>query len=212
MEQVRDGDVERDWGSVPRINAKSGGDWAFFHYHDGKFPDWPERLMESELTQAQEALDRVKSESRSSDQIISENTGIPNPVSTESLTQMMFGAPGTVYNGGLLRATVRYFDADRKRAGLPDDVSALVDELGPDVVGVQLVNLGGESRRVSVQSGAFGEHEFTEITYRDSDGQKTVPVNSKYFEVVLPPSTEIGIKCRLNRYANTPAYAFPWHS
>ena len=82
MEQVRDGDVERDWGSVPRINAKSGGDWAFFHYHDGKFPDWPERLMESELTQAQEALDRVKSESRSSDQIISENTGIPNPVST----------------------------------------------------------------------------------------------------------------------------------
>ena len=212
MEQVRDGDVERDWGSVPRINAKSGGDWAFFHYHDGKFPDWPERLMESELTQAQEALDRVKSESRSSDEIISQNTGIPNPVSTESLTQMMFGAPGTVYNGGLLRATVRYFDADRKRAGLPDDVSALVDELGPNVVGVQLVNLGRESRRVSVQSGAFGEHEFTELTYQDPDGQKTVAVNSKYFEVVLPPSTEVGIKCRLNRYVNSPAYAFPWHS
>lgn len=209
MKYVREGDIERDWSSVPRINAKSGGDWAFFHYHDGKFPEWPERVMESELTQAQEALARVKSEARPTEQIISDNTGIPNPVSTESLTQVMFGAPGTVYNGGMLRATVRYFDRDSKRAGLPDEVSALVDKIGPHEVGLQLVNLGHSLRHVVVQAGAFGEHQFTGIRYQDGDGEKYVSINSKHLEVTLPPTTTIRLQCDLNRFVNSPNYSFP---
>lgn len=40
------------------------------------------------------------------------------------------GSPQTVYNGGLLRATVRHYDPDRQRPGLPPDVAVLVDELG----------------------------------------------------------------------------------
>lgn len=71
------------------------------------------------------------------------------------------GAPPPVYNGGLLRATVRYFDADEKRPGLPADIAALVDEVAADRVGVEMVNLSGsQTRRVVVQAGAFGEHQF----------------------------------------------------
>ena len=59
------------------------------------------------------------------------------------------------------------FDADRLRPGLPLDVAALVDELGPDVVGIQLVNTSRhETRRLIVQAGAFGEHRFTQLKYR----------------------------------------------
>ena len=137
---------------------------------------------------------------------------------------MMLGAPGTVYNGGLLRATVRYFDPGagvqgtgfgvQPRAGLPKDCAALVDKLGADIVGVQLVNLSrNESRRVTVQAGAFGEHEFTNVTYRmeGQDGPSTMPVNAKRFTIELPPSTTLRVEAGLRRFANQPSYAFPWH-
>lgn len=207
MIRVREGDVERDWGVVSAISAKAGGDWPFFHFHDGKFPDWPVRLMEAELLQAEAKLQAVRAESRTPEQIISDNSGIPNPVLTEGLTQMMFGAPGTVYNGGLLRATVRYFDLNLHRPGLPPDVAALVDGLERDRVGIKLVNLSdSEKQSVVIQAGAFGEHSFTNV----SDNDAVTPVNGKYFSVELPPGTSIHLDCGTQRFANAPSYAFPW--
>ena len=35
-----------------------------------------------------------------------------NPVVTEALIQLTWGAPQVVYNGGLTQARVRYYDAD----------------------------------------------------------------------------------------------------
>ena len=49
-----------------------------------------------------------------------------NPVITEALVQLTLGAPQIIYNGGLLHCRLRYFDADRKRPGLPPDAAALV--------------------------------------------------------------------------------------
>ena len=208
MLQVRDGDVGRDWSDLSGMSPKGGGEWAFFQYHSGQFLDWPEKLMESELAQAEEALARVKAELREPEQMIADNSGIPNPVSTESLTQMMLGAPGTVYNGGLLRATIRYFDPESERAGLPPDVAALVDGLERDRVGVQLVNLNrNETRRVVVQAGAFGEHRFGKMTV---DSELHSNVEAQHVEVTLPPATSIGLDCGLERFVEKPGYAFPW--
>ena len=51
---------------------------------------------------------------------------------------------------------------------MPLDVAALVDQLEPDSVGIRLVNLSGtETRNLIVQSGAFGEHQFTKVTYAE---------------------------------------------
>ena len=212
MERVREGDVGRDWSELGRISAKSGGEWAFFQYHSGKFPDWPEQLMVFELAQAEAALARVSAESREPDQMIADNSGIPNPVSTEALTQMMLGAPGTVYNGGLLRATVRYFDPERARPGLPEDVAALVDGLGRDRVTFHLVNLNRhQTRRIVVQAGAFGEHRFDHVQYVDGDRDRDIAVAANYLEVALPPGTSIHLRCGLDRFTNRPSYALPWH-
>ena len=109
----------------------------------------------------------MRADERSPLDIIATNRLPSQPVLTKGLTQVTLGAPQSVYNGGLLRATVRYFDADRLRPGLPLDVAALVDELGPAVVGIQLVNTSRhETRRLIVQAGAFGEHRFTQLKYR----------------------------------------------
>ena len=141
--------------------------------------------------------------------------GTPShPVLTKGLTQVALGAPQSVYNGGLLRATVRYYDADRHRPGLPLEVAALVDELGPDLVGLQLVNTNrNETRRLIVQAGAFGEHQFTRLKYRkEGEGREcVVAADGKYFSVELPPSTSLRVEAGLQRFCNTPSYAFPWH-
>ena len=100
--------------------------------------------------------------------IVAESRWPPNPVLVKGLVQVAMGAPPPVYNGGLLRATVRYFDADEKRPGMPADVAALVDEVAADRVGVELVNLSASQvRRVVVQAGAFGEHQYADVAYAE---------------------------------------------
>ncbi len=141
----------------------------------------------------------------------------PNPVVVKGLTQVTMGSPQPVYNGGLLCATVRYFDPDRDRPGLPQDVAALVDKLDPNQVGLQLVNLSRtEPRNVVVQAGAFGEHQFTEIRFQEKDqndesSEHVISVDGKYFAVQLPPSTRIRLEVGMRRFVNDPSYAFPWH-
>ena len=156
----------------------------------------------------------MRSVERSHLDMISTNQIPGQPVLTKGLTQVTLGAPQSIYNGGLLRATVRYYDADRGRPGLPLDVAALVDELGPKTVGIQLVNTNhNETRTLVVQAGAFGEHQFTGRKYREEgkDGETAAGADGKYFSVELPPSSAVRIEAGLDRFVNTPSYAFPWH-
>ena len=210
IETIREGDVERDWSHVPSIGEKNSGETelARFQYYDRKAPDWPQEALAADFRLALDAFEKIRRDRRSVDQLIAENAIPPNPVLTKALTQVTMGAPQSVYNGGLLRATVRYFDVDRARPGLPQAVAAFVDELKPSKASIQLVNLSrDETRNLIVQAGAFAEHQFTEIRY----DEKVVPVDTKYFAVELPPSTSIRIEAGMRRFVNDPSYAFPWH-
>ena len=130
---------------------------------------------------------------------------------TKGLTQMTTGSPHSIYNGGLLRATVRHFDADARRPGLPADVAAFVDLLEAERVGVQLVNTGAAERNLVLQAGAFGEHRFTDLTCGDAEEGRRLEVNSRHLGVRLSPGTGIRLDIGLRRFANRPGYAFPWH-
>ncbi len=217
--RIRAGEVERDWNEVgDRGYEKNGGETEFarFQYYDGKNPDWPEKILSAEFQWALEAFDKMRLDNRSIEEIITTNYFPTNPVLTKGLTQVTLGAPQSVYNGGLLRATVRYFDQDRARPGLPRDVAALVDTLEPDGAGIQLVNLNRtETRNLIVQAGAFGEHQFTEVRFQEAGqndpSERTIPVDARYFAVQLPPSTTIRLDAGMRRFVNQPSYAFPWH-
>lgn len=229
---LRDGDIERDWNEVPsEWDRRSGNsEFARFEYYAGRNPDWPEKVLMAERKYVAATYEGMQHDDRDVAQIIAENRWPPNPVVGKGLTQVTMGAPQTIYNGGVLRATVRHFDPERRRPGLPPDVAALVDELGPDRAGLQLVNLSRTgSRRVSVQAGAFGEHKFTEARYQEEDrdairqnpskwlrepptpDDKTLPIDSKHVNVNLPPSTSVRLTLGMRRFVNRPSYAFPWH-
>jgi hypothetical protein len=231
--RIRDGEVERDWNEIgDRGGEKNGGETEFarFQYYDGLNPDWPEKILSAEYRWAMEAFDKIRLDDRTVEEIVTTNFFPPNPVFTKGLTQVTMGAPQSVYNGGLLRATVRYYDRDNARPGLPKDVAALVDKLGSDAVGIQLVNLSNtETRNAIVQAGAFGEHQFTGLKYRSMNqeelrqnpylwlrsereyAEKETSVNGKYFAVELPPSTSVRLEVGMRRFVNNPSYAFPWH-
>ena len=66
-----------------------------------------------------------------------------NPVATEALINLTLGAndPNGSGHGPLpLHAQVRHFDPDRRRAGLAEDVAALVEKITPEGVTLTLVN------------------------------------------------------------------------
>lgn len=201
-------------GNKQRLNEA-----AHLGFLGGMNPDWPQKILDAEFEYVNRNIRRLRDPSYrhswGSQTILAQN-----PVATTGLAQMTMGAPFTNFNGGLLRARVRYFDIDRARPGLPEDVATLVTKLEADRTVVQLVNTSAvESRRLIVQAGAYREHVFTTVHFdeqRTGEGdnavitEKTVPVNNSYLAVELPPSTTITLDIGMKRFVNTPTYAFPW--
>ena len=220
--RLRDGEREVDWNAVEVASDRSSGNLeARFQYYDGRNPDWPEKRLSAEYEYVLAMFEFMKRDPRDTSQIIADNKWPPNPVVTKGLTQVTMGSPQPVYNGGLLRAQVRYFDPDNARAGLPNDVASLVDKLESDEIGIQFVNLSRtEARQIVVQAGAFGEHQFTEVRFREEHSDKrgtnnefsnrVLPVDGKHFVLQLPPSGSIRLEAGMRRFVNRPSYAFPW--
>ena len=60
----------------------------------------------------------MENDARTVPEILRDNHAEPvNAVFTKILTHVMLGSPQYFYHGGMLRATVRYFDPDRMRPG-----------------------------------------------------------------------------------------------
>lgn len=192
-------------------------------YLSGKNPDFPEKILEANY---REVLRRIELSRSIKDiykvpDIHSEYLAGINPVVTHGLVYLTMGGPAAIYNGGLLQVRVRYFDMHKLRPGLPEDVAALVEKLEDDFTILNLVNLSPfETHSLIIQAGAYGEHEFTGIRYKeqskDKNGtillnERSVPVNKKYFAVEIPPATSIQLKIGARRFVNKPSYAFPWY-
>jgi hypothetical protein len=68
---------------------------------------------------------------------------------------------------------------------------------------------------VIVQAGTFGEHNFTTVKYQRLEKnvplEQTMEVNGKFFQVALEPGCGVTLDMGVERYANRPSYAFPWH-
>jgi len=120
-----------------------------------------------------------------------------NPVEIDALARLTMGAhlSGNIWS---LHARLRYFDPEKRRAGLPRDVAALVEKLEADQVTVTLVNVNNvEPRSVILQAGAYAEHQF-------------LPSGSSRMRVELAPGAGQRLTLRMKRYANAPTLEFPF--
>ena len=222
---------EDDFQRIQKLRELSNEDWKEVRYfrnkHDdghespwicfllGENPTYPEEILKESHSQVYHRLEMIRNDKQDPKTYNIHHWQQRNPVITEALIQLTLGAPQVVYNGGLLMARVRYFDFKRKRPGLPKDVAALVEKLEAEKTVLKLVNLSPiEDKEMIVQSGVFGEHQFTFVKYQTrTNGQveyKTVEVNDKFFHIQLVPGAQITLDMGMKRFVNNPTYSLPW--
>ena len=186
------------------------GPW--YCYLDGRNEEYPARILDQQYAEALRRMDAIRNDHGDPETWDVHHWQNHNPVHTEALLQLTCGGPQIIYHGGLLHLRLRYFDGNRNRPGLPDEVAALVTHLDAESTTVELVNIGTvETRQLVLQSGAFGEHRFTTvepIDGADSSG-KVTDVDSPCFSVVLPPGRSVALKIGMERFSRRPSYVQP---
>ncbi len=126
------------------------------------------------------------------------------------------------------QARVRYYDADRRRPGLPASVAALVTSVDSAATVLELVNLSPErDRTVIIQAGAFAEHTIETVRYAEREDsswlgslyeyghgdpsliERQAEVQGPWLTVRLPASSRIRLTLTLALRTRKPSYAMP---
>ena len=179
---------------------------ALMGYHTGIFPDYPEKMLEYNIDLVFDRLKTLREDTQPEEKYTDDYLQLRNPIVCEGLVHLTMGGPLPLYNGGLLVVSLFYFDADRGRPGLPEDVAALVSEVRADGLTVTLVNLSPlDTRNIIVQGGAFGEHEFTSAEITQADGKTfREALEGSRFAAELCPGSVTTLRLSMKRYANDP--------
>ena len=194
------------WSMDPADRGRVPED-PWLDFLEGNNPDWPVQALEDGLEVVRDRVERLRADMSTPDTRLCDDMNGLNPAQTDILTSLMLGGLEPGHCGYPLHARVRYFDPERRRPGLPEDIAALVETLSAGEATVSLVNLDQvRGRTVIVQGGAYGEHRVTGLTV---DG-RTTPVNRSSFSVRLAPGCGARLVVRADRYANQPTFAFPW--
>ncbi len=194
------------WSQRPDDRARTArNDWL--EYLEGRNTGYPEQALERDLAAIEQRVTAMRRDTTPPGKRLADNMLDYNPAATESLVQLTWGGLLPGREGGLVNARLRYFDPERKRAGLPEDVGALVSRLSDTRTVVTLVNLNPRQRRtVIVQGGAYGEHELVAATV----GGKTTRVGGPLLTVDLSAASGAVLTLDMKRYVNTPTVKLPW--
>ena len=232
-----------DWERMERVRQQEAFDWdEVFPFHNkedsgheppwvrflaGENPAYPERMLQASHQLVCRRAAQVREDKDVGTRHHIHHWQWGNPVSSEALIQQTLGGPQPNYNGGLLHVRQRYFAAERRRPGLPEDVGALVENLTADRAVVRLVNLSPVAgRSLVLQAGAFGEHRFGAVKYQARTSEypgwlggyagtyaapplaveeRSAVVDATRMQVDLPPGTEVLLDLETRRYVNDPA-------
>ncbi len=194
------------WSQRPGDRARMGpNDWADFL--DGKNADYAVAALQRDRASVARKLEKLRADDSVPERRLADNMMDVNPATTTALLQLMWGALPPGREGSLMNARLRYFDPERRRAGVPEDVGALVSHLSDTRTVVTLVNLSETTERsVIVQGGAYGEHRLEAV----EQGGAITRVGAESFTVRLAPGAGAKLTLTVKRYAATPTVAFPW--
>ena len=192
---------------------------GWYDFLEGKNPGYPVTALRAGLARIRSQMEIVDADSTSPDMRLADSALDYNPATVTPLTELAEAGlyiqhPGWAkttpgQGGSLLFCRLRYFDPQRRRAGLPPDVAALIDSWGPDSLTVTLVNLSPSvARSVIVQGGAYGEHQIVSI----SDGKTSMAVDARNVPVRLTPGAGAKLTIKMKRFSNDPTLSLPWEA
>ena len=180
---------------------------AWLGFLDGKIPDFPETALRRDLGHVRRKMEEIRTDDTTADSRLADYLLDLNPAMTNTLAHLTLGAYMSPARIWVLHSRFRYFDPVKRRAGLPEDVGALVEKLGVDSATVTLVNTNPvDAREVVVQAGGYGEHRFEGV----SIGGKTMTFSAPFVTVRLEPGAGSRLEFKMARYASRPTLAFPW--
>ena len=206
-EKFDEGAVAVHYWSMDAADRERVQDDEWVQYLGGDNPGYKTAALERDLEAVRWRMEQVRNDTASADTRMSDDMNHLVPAVTGALTQLMLGGLPTGREGYPLHARLRYFDPEGRRAGVPEDVSALVSRMTDTETDVTLVNINQvESRTVVVQGGAYGEHQIMSAT---TDGQ-ALDVDGSSYTVRLAPGAGATITLTMRRYANSPTLEFPW--
>ena len=179
----------------------------WLEYLQGRNPSYPETAMAEDLATIRKRVEGIRRDQSKPDKRLADNMLDLNPVTTTALIQLTQGGMEPDRRGNLVNSRLRYFDPARKRAGLPEDVAALVSEMSDTKTVVTLVNLNASTpRTVVVQGGAYAEHLIQSV---EGNGQP-VAVGKPHVTVTLNPGAGARLTLTMKRYASDPTVTFPF--
>jgi hypothetical protein len=207
---------EEDLARVPKT-----GWWG---YLAGENKDYPEQSLRADLATVRKKVMASRADTTTPDTRLADDPMKLNPASIGSLVQQMLGGLPTNKQGLVLHSRLRYFDPVNRRAGLPSGCAALVEKLEAESTTVTLVNTDQlNARTVTIQSGGYGEHQFTSGETRpasrgseagaDSAGNdnRSFNIDSRTLTLTLEPGCGIQLVLGMRRHVNHPTLAFPWN-
>ncbi|MFG6685788.1 hypothetical protein ACGK9U_04340 [Mariniflexile sp. HNIBRBA6329] len=202
-------DVLRDiylWSMDPTDLQHLNKD-AWISFLLGNNPNYPEQALKKEQDFIVRCIERMNKDTSKDEIRQTDEPQKVNPVKAGTLVELTTGGNDPGIAGNILHSRVRYFNPVLKRAGLPDHVAALVEKITPEGIELTLVNTNQtQSRKVILQSGAYGEHDFTEVII---DG-KSVALNGNKLLVVLKKGAGSKIILKMDLYKNSPTLVLPW--
>ncbi|OYW24481.1 MAG: hypothetical protein B7Z44_20440, partial [Caulobacter sp. 12-67-6] len=202
-------DVHRDlylWSMNEADLAHLAAD-PWLNFLRGKNAGYPAAALAREFERLRGRVAAMRADESTKETRPSDGAQRFSPVATETLVNLMLGGNDPGSSGNILHARLRYFDPARRRAGLPEDVAALVTGLTAETATVVLVNTNPVvGRAVTVQLGAFGEHAGT---YVEIGGKRTALAGSD-FRVELAAGAGERLVIGMKRYANRPRAEMPW--
>lgn len=174
---------------------------------EGQHPNYPVEALQNDLEMVRARIERMNQDTTSTDTRMSDDMNAMNPAATDALIQLMLGGLPTGHLGHPMHCRFRYFDPARQRAGIPEDVAALVERLTHDEATLTVINTNQISpRTVIVQGGAYGEHHINSI----AGPHGATPINETYFTLHLGPGCGSTLTIKMDRYAHRPTLTFPW--
>jgi len=180
----------------------------WFRFLNGQNPNYAEESLRADLTRIGRQVQAIRNDPTTPDTRLADDPMVLNPASVESLIELAFGGLRPGRSGSALFCRLRYFDPDQRRAGLPEDTAALIDELTADSVSVTLVNISQlHTRNVTLQAGGYAEHHFTEV----KSGDQLLKLDGPHLTVELQPGTGTRLIFKMKRYTGTPTMSFPWN-
>ena len=194
------------WSMSAEDRARVGAN-PWVEFLEGKNAAYAESALQRDLDNIAKKVDGIRADTTVPEKRLADNMLDLNPAATDAMVRLMFGALVPGREGGLLNARLRYFDPERRRAGVPEDVAALVSEIADRRTVVTLVNTSkAEPRTVIVQAGGYGEHQFDSVEWSG----RTERLDARDFSVRLAPGAGATLTLAMRRYVNTPTVRLPW--